>query len=107
MGWCTRGSTGMVPRRKSGPNSVNSMPRCEASRPMWLERASSTVGLANQIAMLRPRPVALLAEFLADAPVGVAERYALAYHQRVGFLGGVARSIELDGVGAGAHPFGD
>ena len=108
MGWCTRGSTGMVPRRKSEPNSVNSMPRCEASRPMWLARASSMVGLANQIAILLPRlvvrqPNYFSAVFLADAPVRFAERDALAHHQRIGFLGGVNRGIEFDPAGAETH----
>src|ERR1051325_1494693 len=110
MGWCVRASTGMVPRRKSAPNSVNSMPRCEASSPAWLERASSMVGLANQMAMLSSRspnyracaPV-LLAESVADAPVGFAERDALANHQRVGFLGGVYRGVEFDAIGAETH----
>jgi hypothetical protein len=45
-----RGSTGIVPRRKSSPHSVNSMPRCGAAAPGWRWRPRSSV-VPNQMAI--------------------------------------------------------
>src|SRR5687767_2113291 len=101
MGWRVRGSTGIVPRRKSSPHSMNSMPRCDASNPTWLARASSIVGLPNQIAIVTP--ATLLAVFLADAAICLAERDAFARDQRIRFLGGVNGGVEFDLVGTETH----
>src|SRR5689334_19105012 len=110
MGWRVCGTTGMVPRRKSAPNSMNRMPRCAASSPSWLAFASSTVGVPNQIAIVsscalttRGARGGLLAVLLADAAVRLAERDALAGDQRVRLFGGVDRGVEFDLVRAETH----
>src|SRR5687767_6383227 len=88
------------------------MPRCPAMPACMRRLASSTVGLANQM-LIETSVLAcgaaarceagLLAVFLADAPIGFAERNALAGHERVGFFGGVNRGVEFDRLGPETH----